>query len=254
MLRSAADAASAAIDYSKGNIEDGVVDSPPSRGPSRTPICSPSPLKRVSSGRAGSFSPAQRTDVGTSRRLDLPVQEITGYPRLEDTPPSPSPLTQVGVPAQSFPSTSEAKTRSSSLDRKSYPRLVDKPAQALLYAGPRRASSADTLFRQRIFREQRRSLDSKSIGVPKPCVDDVQALLPRPPPRGTKSLSTCEVSLNARKPKRKESGSHSRGLCSAADGDSRLHHHSRREDILRGLAKLKGMQATKTNCTVNADA
>ena len=48
MFRSATDAASAAIDYSKGNIEDGIVDSPPSRGPGRTPIYSPSPLKRVS--------------------------------------------------------------------------------------------------------------------------------------------------------------------------------------------------------------
>lgn len=51
MLRSAADAASAAIDYSKGNIDDGVVDSPPSRASGRTPICSPSPLKRSSWSR-----------------------------------------------------------------------------------------------------------------------------------------------------------------------------------------------------------
>ena len=45
MFRSATDAASAAIDYSKGNIDDGVVDSPSNRGPERTPLYSPLPLK-----------------------------------------------------------------------------------------------------------------------------------------------------------------------------------------------------------------
>ena len=45
ILCSAADAASVAIDYSKENIEDDIVNSPPSGGPQRTPICSPSPLK-----------------------------------------------------------------------------------------------------------------------------------------------------------------------------------------------------------------
>ena len=33
VLFSATDAASAAIDFSKGNVEDGVIDSPPGRGP-----------------------------------------------------------------------------------------------------------------------------------------------------------------------------------------------------------------------------
>ena len=42
----ATDAASAAIDFSKSNVDDGVVDSPPSRGLRRSPIVSPSPLRR----------------------------------------------------------------------------------------------------------------------------------------------------------------------------------------------------------------
>ena len=42
---SATDAASAAIDFSKSNVDDGVVDSPPSRGLRRSPIVSPSPLR-----------------------------------------------------------------------------------------------------------------------------------------------------------------------------------------------------------------
>ena len=83
MLRSAADAASAAIDYSKGDVEEGVVDSPPSRGPTRTLICSPSPLKRTLSTRGGMFSPASRTEGATSRKLDLLVADVAGHPRLE---------------------------------------------------------------------------------------------------------------------------------------------------------------------------
>ena len=55
MLCSAADVVSAAIDYLKGNIEDGVIDSPPSRGPVKTPICSLSPLKRASSSQGVLF-------------------------------------------------------------------------------------------------------------------------------------------------------------------------------------------------------
>ena len=50
ILRSAADVVSAAIDYSKENIEDGVVNSSPSGGPQRTPICSSSALKQASLG------------------------------------------------------------------------------------------------------------------------------------------------------------------------------------------------------------
>jgi hypothetical protein len=44
-MYSAADAASAALDFSKDNMEDGVIDSPPSRSVGRTLVCSPSPLR-----------------------------------------------------------------------------------------------------------------------------------------------------------------------------------------------------------------
>ena len=42
---SATDAASVAIDFSKKDVNDGVVDSPPSRGPWRSPVLSASPLQ-----------------------------------------------------------------------------------------------------------------------------------------------------------------------------------------------------------------
>ena len=69
MFRSATDVVLAAIDYLKGNIDDGVVDSPPSRGPERTPLYSPSPLKQVSSSHWRSLSPTPRTNGATSSKL-----------------------------------------------------------------------------------------------------------------------------------------------------------------------------------------
>jgi len=92
LLWSAADAASAAIDFSKGDVEDGVVDSPPSRGPGRTPVCSPSPLKRASSNQGRSFSPPLQADAGTSRKLELLVEDAQEDPRLDDKAPSPKSL------------------------------------------------------------------------------------------------------------------------------------------------------------------
>jgi hypothetical protein len=38
-MYSATDAASAAIDFAKGNVEDGIVNSPPSRDATRLPVC-----------------------------------------------------------------------------------------------------------------------------------------------------------------------------------------------------------------------
>ena len=46
VLFSATDVASAAIDFFKSIVDDGVVDSPPSQGLRRSPIVSPSPLQR----------------------------------------------------------------------------------------------------------------------------------------------------------------------------------------------------------------
>ena len=45
VMFSVTDAASAAIDFSKKDVNDGVVDSPPSRGPWRSPVLSGSPLQ-----------------------------------------------------------------------------------------------------------------------------------------------------------------------------------------------------------------
>jgi hypothetical protein len=44
-MYSATDATSATVDFAKGNVEDGVVNSPLSRGANRSLVCSPSPLR-----------------------------------------------------------------------------------------------------------------------------------------------------------------------------------------------------------------
>ena len=71
VLFSATDAASAAIDFSKNNVDDGVVDSPPSPGLRRSSIVSPSPLRgslcRPRSNR--SSSPTPRSSNTPHRQL-----------------------------------------------------------------------------------------------------------------------------------------------------------------------------------------
>jgi len=49
VLRSTIVMALTTIDFSKGNVEEGKVDSLLSQGLIRTPICLPSPLKRTAS-------------------------------------------------------------------------------------------------------------------------------------------------------------------------------------------------------------
>ena len=71
VMFSAPDPASAAIDFSRAGVDEGAVDSPPGRGPARTPLCSPSPLKRVVSTplRSRSLSPTLRTHTTPHMKL-----------------------------------------------------------------------------------------------------------------------------------------------------------------------------------------
>jgi hypothetical protein len=63
LMYSAIDVASAAVDFAKGNVEDGVVNSPPSRDAARLPMCSPSPLRGYGSTptQQHSYSPIKGT-------------------------------------------------------------------------------------------------------------------------------------------------------------------------------------------------
>lgn len=71
LMHSATDAASAIVDFSKGNIEDGVVNSPPSRGAVRTPVCSPSPLRGC-----GWTAPEQRSCLLMEKTVRAPQRVL----------------------------------------------------------------------------------------------------------------------------------------------------------------------------------
>jgi hypothetical protein len=71
LMYSATDAASAAVDFAKDSLEDGVVNSPPSRDAARLPVCSPSPLRGYGSTptRQRSYSPIKGTLRTPQRQL-----------------------------------------------------------------------------------------------------------------------------------------------------------------------------------------
>lgn len=93
------DAPSTAIDFSKGSVDDGVVDSPPSRGPVRTPVCSPLPLKRAESlpVRRRSLSPTPRTETTPHRKLYGSFDGDRVDPRPEEEVLSPTVLARPRV-------------------------------------------------------------------------------------------------------------------------------------------------------------
>lgn len=91
-MYTATDAASATMDFTREGVDDDVVDSPPSRGPVRTPLCSPSPLKRIctSPSRRRSMSPTlpsckmpQRQLYSGLERPDPPQPVSTSSPTVE---------------------------------------------------------------------------------------------------------------------------------------------------------------------------
>lgn len=253
LLRSATDAASAAIDYSKGDVEDGVVDSPPSRGPVRTPICSPSPLKRASSSRGYSLSPNPRTDARSSRKLNLPLDEAPEHPRLDDGVPTPLGLPNIHIDGLKSTAALEDETRSvllRSTTDVTVLGLEDKGPRPLQSSGATRSPSVDTLGKkQRISIDYPRPVKAKSTATQLPYMENVNASLSRPPLRGSRSLSTSEAPQTSRWLKRKVSGAESQSLCDALGGGSWPIYRSRREDILKGLAKIKAQEAARNNRT-----
>ena len=75
LMYSATDAASVVVDFAKGNIEDGVVNNPPSRGAGRLPVCSPSPL------RGCDWTPTrQRSCLLTEKTTHTPQRQLYSKP------------------------------------------------------------------------------------------------------------------------------------------------------------------------------
>ena len=99
VMCSAMDAASAAINFLKGHIEEGVVDSPPTRGVLRTPLCSPSPLKRGQStvSDVGLCSQSPRNQISSSKKLYAIVGEDSEHLRVNSGIPLNPALAPVTV-------------------------------------------------------------------------------------------------------------------------------------------------------------
>jgi hypothetical protein len=71
LMYSTTDVASTTVDFTKGNVEDGVVNSPPSCGASRSPVCSPSPLQGC-----GWTPTEQRSCSLTERTVHTPQRQL----------------------------------------------------------------------------------------------------------------------------------------------------------------------------------
>ena len=117
VLFSATDAASAAIDFSKSNVDDGVVDSPPSRGLRRSLIVSPSPLQ-------GSLCRprSDRSSSPTPRSSNTPHRQL--YKQCADEAPlDPAVPVQVGCATAAVPV--QVDSMNCTFSVRDYPRLKD---------------------------------------------------------------------------------------------------------------------------------
>ena len=244
VLCSATDAASAAIDFSKGSVDDGVVDSPPSRGPVRTPICSPSPLKQATSTavRSRSHSPNPRSKSTPHRKLYRGSADEYAIPRLED-----------GVALLTRPPIHEdVPSAASSGDRKrraplrnptqaQFPRIEDNPHSPMSPQTGGSSGSGGPVSRRPILRGDCRLPDSRSTGTLYPnlrCVSRVKA------PRPTTSLSNnTETPPRAFRHQSEDNCALKMGTPGPMPTQRGYPMPSRREDILRGMAKVKALEA-----------
>lgn len=211
VMCSATDAASAAIDYSRGNVEEGVVDSPPSRGPLRTPICSPSPLKHTAStpGR-------QNTEVTPQRKLYADPSELPSNQVDDNTKNKLGPCDEL-------------------------PRVEDSGFDSLQSTRSGSITSVGPSFRRRVVRDNRRSASSCRLGSVHVYRNSVPRSAKMSPPELSKSLSFSEMPRSTATARTKESKSLSLGACTAISNDFELPRRSRRDDIFRGLAKEKAI-------------
>ena len=257
MMRTADDAASVAIDFSKGHVEENAVDSPPNRGLVKTFACSPSPLKWASRTQGCSFSPTAQTEGATNWKLELPADAIAIDLRIEDAVlPSSKRSRPVHVREVVGLFASQGYTKSDEVRPQTapqLPRLKDNGPGPSRSVGGRRVLSGSFLYRQSILREQQYLRQSRSTGTKIPYINSVNANVEnRPPPRST-SQSTSEAARSTWKPERKEGDSQKVGFSANSgrvDTGGRHYHPSRRE----GLAKLRASKGANSNCIGEGDA
>jgi hypothetical protein len=121
LMFTATDAASAAIDFAKGNVDDSIIDSPPSRGPVASPILSPSPLNLSQSTpiQSRSCSPIPWTQEFLQRQL-YKCRELT-IPSFGD---ERDPALRNSMPTSNRPTVAEASESLGRAKRRCLPRQV----------------------------------------------------------------------------------------------------------------------------------
>ena len=237
MLCSATDAASAAIDFSKGNVEEGVVDSPSNRGVPRTPVCSPSPLKRIASTprRMRSQSPTQCTEFTPNRKLytDDIVEAVD--PHVDGVVPL---LPVVGRPLLQ---SAELKAMSLSVDRKKKAQVeggqcsrpvptTSLPSKSIL---KKSAPTVVPINRRKNLGECRRSDGLPFNGIEIPDISTGNRPQLGYPPQGCRSLSTVGLLRSDCKRYREEANQFQKlGMFGPVLSASECSRPSRREDIL----------------------
>lgn len=248
VMCSATDAASAAIDFKKGSVDEGVVDSPPSRGPAITPVCSPSPLKRSwpSSVARGSLSPTARVESTPNRKLYDGMEDSYADPRLKDQVCSPIRRRKRMVQNNGLRMTSRGSAR---VARSGSPNASQISRPINIWDSPSRTSRGDgtTYFRhgspRPILRGDRQALDSPSIGSGRR--DVAYATVVRQTQSGSPTRSLCSNDMRVQALQYQTKGTASPWTWSGTRvfSSSASARPSRREDILKGLAKLKEKEA-----------
>lgn len=261
VLCSATDAASAAIDFSKENVEEGVVDSPPSRGLARTPICSPSPLKRIAStpSRMRSQSPAQLTEFTPNRKLykDDTVEAIDL--RVEDGIPL---LPVVGHHVQQsgdLMGMSIWENRKKNAHPGAYiagrsSRPLPSRSLPLKSMSEKSAPIVVPLNRRNSLGNYQGSDRSPSTGTANLCINTSSRPPVQHPPGGCRSHSTDGLSRCERKRHRNETNQLLKlGAFGPVFSASERFRPSRREDILRGYAKVKALEAANSSSSTKKE-
>ena len=258
LLCSATDAASAVIDFSKGNVEEGIVDSLPSRGALRTPIRSPSPLKRFPSipSRMHFPSPTQRTEFTPNRKLY--TNEIVEAADLcsEDGIPL---LLVVQNHLQQSGDLNGILLREGRKRKAETVVYTHYSAGRSLHPLPSRSLPSKSMAEKSIpivvplnrpknLGDYQGSDGSPSTGIAIPYINTSSRLPVGHPPRGCRSLFMDGLSRSECKQYREEASQLLKlGTYGFILSRSECSRPSRREDILRGYAKVKAFEAANSS-------
>ena len=188
--------------------------------------------------------------------MDLFVVDVAGHPRLKDDaahPPERGLVLPTAEQAAIDLVQGDKITKLENPVANRLPQNEDGQSVSSQIRRRRLLPPSDTLSCQWILRDFQRSQAPNFSGAAPQSTSNVRTKLPRSSFRGMKSLSTSAVSESVRPLKRKGGGSLSVDFSDALEYSSCPYYHSRRDDIMRGYAKVKVLEAAKNNCTAPTD-